>query len=258
MAVIDIFTRKLYVYLLKNKTQDNILEVLNKFFDEHKPEIIMSDNESGFKSRAVQKLMEENETDNIMVEPNDHKALGVIDRAIQNIKNTIYKYMKEENTTSYIKELPKIIKAYNDTPNSGILNIAPNEADEKDNKDKLQILNHKYDLENRKNRIKFNVGDTVRIQTNRKSFVRSYDEKYSDKQYTILEINKTSAKLDNGEDYNLRRLIKTDKVDIPERKNEALTQAKKEAKVERIIKQSGVDTSNIIEGKRTRKPIIRN
>ena len=48
-----------------------------------------------------------------MLEPNDHKALGIIDRAIQTIKNVIYKYMKQENTTSYYKTLPFIIEAYN-------------------------------------------------------------------------------------------------------------------------------------------------
>ncbi|NBO73011.1 transposase, partial [bacterium] len=254
MTMIDIFSRKLYVYLMKNKTEENILAVLNKFFDDHQPDIIMSDNESGFKAKSVQRLMDKEQTDNILVEPNDHKALGVIDRAIQTLKNAIYKYMKEENTTTYIKELPKIVEAYNDTPHSGIMDIAPNDAEKKENKDKIQIMNHKFDLENRRNRVKFRVGDTVRIRTNRKSFVRSYDEKYSDKQYTITELNNRRATLDNGEDYDIRRLIKVEKVEIPERTQEKLTERKKEARIERKIKDAGVDESNVVNGKRARKP----
>jgi hypothetical protein len=77
--------------------------------------------------------------------------------------------MKHENTTSYSKEIARIFKAYNDTPNSGILYIAPNavEAD-KENTDKLQMLNHEHDYQNIKNRIHLNIGDTVRIRLNKK------------------------------------------------------------------------------------------
>jgi hypothetical protein len=146
--LVDIFTRKLYAYLLNNDT--------------------------GFNASVIQKLFEKHDSKNFMVEPNDHKALGMIDRAVQTIKNVIYKYMKQENTTSYFKELPKIIGAYNNTPNSGIFNIAPNEVEnDRDNIDKLQVMNHKYDVENKKNRIIFKVGDTVRIRVSKSAFARS-------------------------------------------------------------------------------------
>ena len=59
MLLIDVFTRKLTAYRMKTKTEKNILEVLNKFFADHHPDIITSDNESGFKSKTVQKLMED-------------------------------------------------------------------------------------------------------------------------------------------------------------------------------------------------------
>jgi len=255
MALIDIFNRKLFVYLMKNKTEQNILEVLNKFFEDHQPDIIMSDNESGFKAKSVQRLMNTQETDNIMVEPNDHKALGIIDRAIQTLKNSLYKFMKEENTTHYIKELQRIVAAYNDTPHSGIMDIAPNDADQKTNEDMIQVMNYRYDLQNKKNRIIFKIGDHVRIRTNRTAFVRSFDEKYSDKQYTITSIDARRATLDNGIEYDIRRLIKVEKVEIPERKSEKLTERKKEAIVERKIKQAGIDESNVLHHKRERKPI---
>ncbi len=168
LMLVDVFNRKIYAYLLPNKNKESIFKALTQFFEKHHPEIITSDNDTGFKSDLIRKLMEKNETINHMVEPNDHKALGIVDRAIQTIKNVIYKYMKQENTTSYSKELARIIKAYNDTPNSGILDIAPNavEAD-KNNTDKLQILNHEHDYQNRKNIVHLNIGDTVRIRLNK-------------------------------------------------------------------------------------------
>lgn len=239
MLLVDIFNRKLTAYLIKDKTESSVLKVLNQFFKDHHPDIIMSDKESGFKARKVQELMNANQTDNNMVEPNDHKALGVIDRAVQTIKNTIHKYMTEENTTKYYDELPSIIEAYNNTPNSGILNIAPNDADEKENKDALQIMNHQFDLENRKNRVHITEGDTVRIRKEKNAFSRSYDTKFSDKQYTVTKDNKTRAILDDGTDIDKRRLIKTEKVVIPEKHK--LTEARQEAKTKKKIQKEHLE-----------------
>ena len=91
LMLVDVFNRKLYAYLLPNKNTESIFKALTQFFEKHHPEIITSDNDTGFKSDMIRKLMEKNETINHMVEPNDHKALGIVDRAIQTIKNVIYK-----------------------------------------------------------------------------------------------------------------------------------------------------------------------
>lgn len=245
LMLVDVFNRKIYAYLLPNKNKESIFKALTQFFEKHHPEIITSDNDTGFKSDMIKKLMEKNETVNHMVEPNDHKALGIVDRAIQTIKNVIYKYMKQENTTSYSKELARIIKAYNDTPNSGILDIAPNavEAD-KDNTDKLQILNHEHDYQNRKNRVHLNIGDTVRIRLNKTTFARSYDEKYSELQYVVTAVDKEKITLDDGNIYSSRRLIKTEPVVIPEKKKDKLTEAKKKTKVLKKLGKEHLEIDN--------------
>jgi len=231
LMMVDIFNRKMYAYLLKNKNKDSILDALTDFFKKHHPEIIISDNDTGFNSNLIKKLFDKHDSKNFMVEPNDHKALGMIDRAIQTIKNVIYKYMKQENTTSYFKELQRIIEAYNNTPNSGIFNIAPNEVEkDKNHIDKLQIMNHQYDLENRKNRIVFKVGDTVRIRVSKSAFARSFDENYSDVQYTIASLDKSMATLNDGSVFSLRRLIKTEPVIKPVKTKDKLTEAKKKTK----------------------------
>lgn len=243
--LVDIFTRKLYAYLLKNKDKDSILGALTDFFKKHQPEIIISDNDTGFNASVIQKLFDKHDSKNFMVEPNDHKALGMIDRAIQTIKNVIYKYMKQENTTSYYNVLPKIIGAYNNTPNSGIFNIAPNEVEnDRDNIDKLQIMNHQYDLNNRKNRIIFKVGDTVRIRVSKSAFARSYDENYSDGQYTIVSMDKSMATLNDGSVFSVRRLIKTEPVIKPVKTKSKLTEAKKKTKAIKKFNREHLEIDN--------------
>jgi len=63
------------------------------------------------------------------------------------LKNVIYKYMKWGGTTKYINESSRIIEAYNDTPNQGVEDIAPNDASEKENVETLKILKSSKRLE---------------------------------------------------------------------------------------------------------------
>ena len=245
LMMVDIFNRKLYAYLLKNKTKDSILSALTDFFERHQPEIIISDNDPSFNSYLIKKLFNKHDSKNFMVEPNDHKALGLIDRAIQTIKNVIYKFMKQENTTTYFKELPRILDAYNNTPHSGILNIAPNEVEnDRNNMDRLQILNHKNDYENRKNRIIFEVGDTVRIKVSKSAFSRSFDENYTDKQFTIVSIDKSWATLNDGSVFSVRRLIKTEPITKPVKTKDKLTEAKKITKGIKKLRKEDLKIDN--------------
>jgi transposase InsO family protein len=251
LLIVDIFTRKVITYLLKKKDIESIEDALMEYFDEHHPDVVTSDNESAFKSKIIQKLMLEYDVQHSMVDVGDHKALGVIDRAVQTIKNAIYKYMKDKNTTSYHEELPRIVEAYNDTPNDGILGLTPNEASQKNNVVELQILNHKKARVNASNRGTFAVGDTVRIRNRKTAFARSYDETYSDEVFTISALEERYAVLDDGQRVSLRRLVKSQET---ERKNERdeLKEAKRVAKIDRIMRRE--DLAPIVEGKRVRKP----
>lgn len=247
---VDIFTRKAFAYLMKNKTEDSIEKILELFFKTHKPNVIITDNEAGFTSKLVQKLMDKNQVYHDTVEIQDHKALGIIDRAVQNIKNAIYKHMKDDNTTKYIDKLPDIIKAYNETPNQGIMDIAPNDASKTEHIAELQVMNHQKDLINKKQRVKYEVGDMVRIRGRQNPFARSYDEKYSDNQYTIVKIldGGRRVELDDGKDVSTRRLVKV--AMVAPRQKEVLTHAKHESKVKKAIAREHLS----IESKEFKKP----
>jgi hypothetical protein len=242
LLVVDIFTRRCMAYLLKKKTEGSIHVVLEKFFKTYHPEIIISDNESGFKSRIVQHLMDDNSVDHQMVEPGDHRALGVIDRAVQTIKNALYKGMKDKNTAQYSKLLPRIIEAYNNTPNLGIENLSPSEAAETQNVETLQILNHQKENVNFKNRQEFTVGDVVRVRLKQTAFKRSYDETYSEKTYTIEDIQGQYAVLDNGERVNTRRLVHA--TVIEERTRDVVAETKKENKIKRALAREHLEIDN--------------
>ena len=94
----------------------------------------------------------------------------------------------------------------------------------------------------------FVVGDTVRIKLKQNPFTRSYDEKYSEKQYVIDKIEGQKAVLDDDQVVSLRRLIKVEKVVIMPK--DSLGQAKKDSKIKKKLSKEGLD----IENKEFKKP----
>ena len=252
--IIDIFSRKVYAYLMKNKTEDNITQVLNEFFTKHHPELIISDNESGFKSKKTQDIMEEKEVIHDMVDIGDHKALGVIDRAVQTIKNSIYKHFKDSNTTAYMDKLKDIIKAYNYTPHSAIADIAPEDATNKSNMEQIQIINNQKSLANSKSKRVINVGDTIRIREAKSKFSRSFDVKYSKEQYQVEQIDGRRALLDSGDWVSTRNIMRVPRIEQEDYEPDEVEEVKKEARTKRLLQQAGVVQTDIIEGKRKRKP----
>jgi hypothetical protein len=243
MLIIDIFTRKLAAFMMKDKSEPSIIKGLEQFFEEHDPDVITTDNESGFKSRETSKLMKEHEVVHQMVDVNDHKPLGIIDRAVKTVKMAIYKYMKYEQTSKYKPELGRIIRAYNSTPNAAIQNIAPDDAALKTNREKLQIENHEKDMINKKYHVEFKVGDVVRVALQRNKFSRAYDETYGDEQHEIVSVTNQTATLDNGARVGVRRLLKVSRLEQA-KKPDRLTQARARAKVEKKVQKNNLDIFN--------------
>ena len=281
LLIIDVFTRKLWAFTLKNKNNESVMNALETFVEHNKPSVVISDNESSFISAKTQLFFTEHKIKHITCEPGDHKVLGIIDRVCRTIKVNIYKYMTRNNTTKYVSHLPDIVNTYNETPHQSILNLTPYEATEQQNFRKIFELNLEKGKHNGFKAQTFRVGDFVRIRNKRKQFERAYDEKYSNV-HRISELSSKYVTLDDGSTADIRRLKKVAYIDAKqtqhavkdalkenkikkaiarehlEIKNNEFLQPLKERRVKKIENPSGiknssdVDTTNIIQGKRKR------
>jgi len=81
---------------------------------------------------------------------------SVVERAHRTIRDRLYKYFTYKNTYRYIDDLPKFVKAYNDTVLSAT-GMAPSRVTDSD---VLMIWNR---MEARRRRAEFLVGQHVRI-----------------------------------------------------------------------------------------------
>jgi len=128
LTVVDIFTRKAFVFPLKTKSTNAIINAFHELFSEVIPKEVTCDNGSEFISSSFKKLMGDNNVKITYVNINDHNRLGVVDRFIQTLRNKINRYMTAYNTSKYIAVLNDIVDNYNNSYNSGIKSV-PNDPD---------------------------------------------------------------------------------------------------------------------------------
>jgi hypothetical protein len=243
LLIIDIFTRKLSSFLLRNKTITEIYKAIKSFLNSHhNVHMITSDNEPAFMSKKIQDLLEAEQISHRAVDVGNHRALGAIDRAVLTIKRAIYKYMYDKDTLTYYKQLENIIDKYNETPHEGIDNLTPNQVH--NHIQEIQVLNHRKYRDNIENLPGFKIGDIVRIEKLKQTFTRGYDRLYSKNTYRIIEIKDGHATLSNNVVYPLRRL-KLVPTESEHRDENKIKQAKQQHKQETQLKREDIKAYNI-------------
>jgi hypothetical protein len=132
------------------------------------------------------------------------------------------------------------VDIYNESPNSGNLNIKPDEAEK--NYDTLSNLNFWKRQENIdiiKNKGVFKVGDSVRLKVNKNSFTKGYTQTYSQKVFKITEITGNQAKLDDGKKIDLKDVLKVPEGSLSV-ENKGKDKAIKDAMVNRKLRKEGL------------------
>jgi hypothetical protein len=131
----DILSRKAYIYPLKSGKMHDILDIYEYFFLIEVEEQVHSIAGDAFFNNKD--FIAYNDEVGIEVfhdiAKDDHitkmgDKLAIVDRCIRTIKQLIQKYMLIHDTTKWINVIDEITNIYNDTPNSGIKNMTPNEV----------------------------------------------------------------------------------------------------------------------------------
>jgi hypothetical protein len=183
LSVIDIFTKKATVILLKKKDTKHILEAVQKAFEElGLPESVFSDEGSEFISKGFNDLMKKLNVKVIIT----YGHAPFVERFNRTIKEIMERYLEAKKTKDITSVLGKIVKNYNNTYHSSI-GMTPNEVNE-DNMHEAQIniiaqakIGKKKDLK---------VGDTVRVQLKDQKLKKGYRVKFSENTYKIAKIDR--------------------------------------------------------------------
>ena len=107
------------------------------------------------------------------------------------MKERMWKYFTDNNTSVYIDILPDLVEDYNNTRHSSI-QMTSVEASKK--KNELTVWKNLYPdrLKNIDINPKFSIGDKVRISKKKKTFEKGYTIRWTEEIFTITKINHTS------------------------------------------------------------------
>ena len=238
-ACIDIFTRKAYAVATKKKDSKSACDSLQKIIDEagEAPKIIMSDNDSAFKSNDFQELLDMHHIVSDLNVVGDHNVLGIIDNFAKRLKMALSKKFIRSKSTNWIDSLQKIIDNYNNQENSAIDDIAPNEARLEDNQSNIFEINL---IKGQMNKTVSDLkeGDHVRIKIKGK-FSKGSDAQWSDNVYQVKKVKGGNIELDDDEIKKRGNLLKV--IAPLTRTDNVITEAKKEAYIQRRLRAEGLN-----------------
>ena len=194
---IDIFTKRIWLYPLKNKTGIESAQAIKRWLDslQRTPETLKTDSGSEYVNRHVQNILRDY---NVRWEA----AIGtskaaVAERANKTIQILIYKAMTAFQTTRYFTFLDDIVQTYNNRPHRSLEGMTPNNADLIQNQAQVHAIHtrryQKLELK-RKRKLPLKIGDLVRIKIASKKVEqagRAYVPQFHGEHFKIMEINTT-------------------------------------------------------------------
>ena len=115
IVLIEVFSRQVWAEPCKDKTPDSVEPVLRRMLRAlpKKPEVISTDKGNEF-TGAVQSMLDAKGIIRRTKDPLDVNALGVVDRAIQNLKKRLAESLSAEEG-EWASRIKEVVAAYNST-----------------------------------------------------------------------------------------------------------------------------------------------
>jgi transposase InsO family protein len=200
LLLIDVMTKKVWVYPLTDKRGVSVSEALSKWISSlgrrNLPKLLLSDLGKEFIASSVQEKLRANK-----IKWQSGKGMSkaaVAERANKTIQVLIYKYLTDRETLRYIDVLPQLVATYNGRGHRTLKNMSPDEADKPENEGRVQEIFHdRYEkLAKKKANVKprLKIDALVRVKTDSSrisSSRRAYAEQFHGEFYRIIRINRT-------------------------------------------------------------------
>ena len=195
LLMIDVFSRKVWLYPLRRKTAVEVRDAIKQWLDSlpgRKVKVYMTDYGTEFKNAAVKKLFAERGIEQRFAHGTSKSCFA--ERANKTIQLLVYKWLSDQETTRYIDQLQNFAKTYNKRGHRSLQFMSPNQADKPSNERYVRGLNMSRTSKVQRKEPKYQLGDLVRIKTDSSkisSSRRAYAEQYKGEYFVIVHINRT-------------------------------------------------------------------
>ena len=197
LTVIDVFSKKAHVRILRNKDAATVASAFQEILDDlgFVPRVLHTDQGSEFIAGKFQALLKRRGIKYFTSTDSTIKC-AVIERFNRTIMSRLYRYFSKHNSYRYIEVLPDIIKSYNATPHSSI-GLPPNEVNHT-TKERVWLRIHNSPPTVIAPKVaQLKLGTYVRIAKRVKTFEKGYKSQWSGEIFKINKIKQTSPKTFN-------------------------------------------------------------
>lgn len=185
LCTIDIFTKYVWVFPLKNISGLNVSNCMEKLFKEERPKNLCTDAGSEFLNKYVKKIVNKYNVKHFVAR-NRTKA-QVVERFILTLQRLLYQLMTHHNTHDWRKVLPKAMKIYLNRKHRTI-KMSPNAAELLQNQGILERIHKDRVRKIKTKKAKFKKGEQVRISLLRTKFTRGYHQSFTTEIWRIKEV----------------------------------------------------------------------
>jgi transposase InsO family protein len=189
LVAIDCFSRKVWGRLLMTKTADEVLSSLQSILKETgRIESICSDRGSEFTNSKMKTFLSDNGIK--LIHPYTSTHAHFVERVQATLQSIIYKHITSKNNLKFYDKFQDFVKTYNRRKHR-MTKLSPNEGEKKKNSLHIQEIQEDYrgKIEPTK-KVKFKVGDQVRIAIAQGKFSRGYDQKSNEEIYKVVKVSK--------------------------------------------------------------------
>ena len=187
LVCIDLFSKFVRVEPMKDKFSQTTVDAFKKMTNnlKIKPEKLWTDEGKEF---AGQFKAFCSDHDILIYHTFSDQKASPAERAIRSLKNLIYRYIEENQTYNYIKDLQKLVNILNSRANRSLGGKAPKDVT---NEDYLRV--HYTPASYRKTKRfaasqKFKVGDHVRITKKDMPFRKGYQQQFTNEVFKVVNV----------------------------------------------------------------------
>jgi hypothetical protein len=253
LVLIDILSRKAFIYLLKSQNMDDVIDKYKEFLKDSGVRVAGVSGDAQFAAKAFEDFNREKgiilRTD---VAKDDHiskgNKLGIIDRFTRTFKNMLRQYMETYDTRNYSDVIDKLVDNYNNSKHSTI-GRTPNQA--YNDTEFLNKLHSKNTVYNAGIRPGVNEGDEVRVIVPKGKFDKEANQFSSDIAKVVGRDGNKYKVEGKSRRYKAHELLKVDAAKVIKlgRKKDDLpkvqAEARKEKHVDRAIAREGIAKADL-------------
>ena len=181
ITCIDTFSKKAWVFKTKNKRGSTITDAMRDLLRQNRPEKIEFDQGKEFNNELFLKLLKNLKIHYYSIYSD--KKCSIVERFNRTLKTRMYRSFTARGSHKWINEVQDLVAGYNNTKHRSI-GMSPNKVNRNNER---KVRKRLYPIIKRKRqKIKFQPGQTVRITRKKGIFEKGYDMTYS---YEVFKID---------------------------------------------------------------------